>query len=84
MSKSFWDEINNDIYWKGGKSIVTWMNEQYPNVSDEEYDRIHMDLATQALQGDFSTVSKEGGYYLICEEFDPITANAYYKKYKSA
>lgn len=84
MSKSFWDEVNSDIYWKGGKSIVTWLNEKYPNVTDDEYDRIHMDLATQALNGDFSTVTKEEGYYLLCENYDPITANAFYKKYKSA
>ena len=81
---NFWDLINNDVYEKGGKSIVAWLNNQYPNVSDDEYERIHKDLARQALDGDFSTVSKVEGYYLICEEFDPITANAYYKKYKSA
>lgn len=75
MSKNFWDDVNTDIYWTGCKSIVQWLNEQYPNVSDEEYDRIHKDLATQALQGDFSTVSKEEGYYLICENYSPLLAN---------
>jgi len=75
MSKNFWDEVNTDLYWSGCKSIVSWLNEQYPHVSDEEYERIHKDLATQALQGDFSTVSKEEGYYLICEDYTPQLAN---------
>lgn len=84
MSKCFWDSINNDIYWKGGKSIVTWLNNQYPNITDDEYDQLHKDLATQALNGDFSTVTKEESYYLICEEYDPMTANTFYEKYKNA
>lgn len=75
MSKNFWDDVNTDLYWTGCKSIVQWLNEQYPNVSDEEYDRIHKDLARQALQGDFSTVTKEEGYYLICEDYTPQLAN---------
>lgn len=75
MSKNFWDEVNTDIYWTGCKSIVAKLHELYPNVSDEEYDRIHMDLARQALEGDFSTVTKEEGYYLICENFSPLLAN---------
>lgn len=75
MSKNFWDEVNADIYWIGCKSIVAWLNEQYPDVSDEEYERIHKDLATQALHGDFSTVTKEEGYYLICEDYTPQLAN---------
>lgn len=75
MSKNFWDEVNADIYWKGCKSIVAWLNEQYPTVTDKEYERIHKDLARQALEGDFSTVTKEEGYYLICEDFSPLLAN---------
>ena len=75
MSKNFWDEVNTDIYWTGCKSIVAWLNEMYPNVSDDEYERIHKDLARQALQGDFSTVTKEEGYYLICEDYSPQLAN---------
>ena len=75
MSKNFWDEVNTDIYWSGCKSIVAWLNEQYPNVTDDEYEQIHMDLATQALNGDFSTVTKEEGYYLICEDYSPLLAN---------
>lgn len=81
---NFWNSINNDVYEKGGKSIVAWLNEMYPNITDSEYDRIHRNLARQALQGDFSAVTKDEGYYLISEDFDPSTANAYYKKYKSA
>ena len=38
MSKNFWDEVNEELYWKGCKSIVQWLNEQYPNVSDKKYD----------------------------------------------
>lgn len=75
MSRNFWNEVNESIYWTGCKSIVAWLNEQYPNVSDEEYERIHKDLATQALNGDFSTVTKEEGYYLICEDYTPQLAN---------
>lgn len=75
MSKNFWNEVNTDIYWSGCKSIVQWLNEQYPNVSDEEYERIHKDLATQALHGDFSTVTREEGYFLICENYTPQLAN---------
>ena len=75
MSKNFWDDVRADIYWTGCKSIVQWLNEQYPNVSDEEYDRIHKDLARQALEGDFSIVTKEEGYYLICEDYSPLLAN---------
>lgn len=74
MNNSFWNEINEDVYNKGGKSIVAWLNDQYPNVSDEEYEHIHKDLATQALHGDFSTVTKEEGYYLICEDYSPLLA----------
>ncbi len=75
MSRNFWDDVNTDLYWSGCKSIVTWLNEQYPNVTDDEYERIHMNLARQALNGDFSTVTKEEGYYLICEDFSPQLAN---------
>lgn len=75
MSKNFWDEVNEELYWNGCKSIVKKLNEQYPDVSDEEYERIHKDLATQALHGDFSTVTKEEGYYLICEDYSPLLAN---------
>lgn len=72
--RNFWNDVNEPIYWSGCKSIVAWLNEQYPNITDEEYERIHKDLATQALKGDFSTVSKEQGYYLICEEYTPLLA----------
>lgn len=75
MSRNFWNEVNESIYWSGCKSIVAWLNEQYPTVTDEEYDRIHKDLATQALHGDFSTVTKVEGYYLICEDYTPQLAN---------
>lgn len=75
MSRNFWNEVNESIYWSGCKSIVAWLNEQYPDVSDGEYERIHKDLATQALHGDFSTVTKVEGYYLICEEYTPQLAN---------
>lgn len=71
---NFWDEVNEDLYWKGCQSIVQWLNEQYPDLSDEEYERMHKDLATQALHGDFSIVSKEEGYYLICEDYTPLLA----------
>lgn len=75
MSKNFWDDVRADIYWTGCKSIVQWLNEQYPHVSDEEYEHIHKDLARQALEGDFSIVTKEEGYYLICEDYSPLLAN---------
>ena len=72
---NFWNEINESIYWSGCKSIVARLNDQYPNVSDEEYERIHMNLARQALEGDFSIVTKEEGYYMICENYSPLLAN---------
>lgn len=75
MSKNFWNEVNEELYWSGCKSIVQRLNEQYPNVTDEEYEGIHKDLATQALHGDFSTVTREEGYYLICEDYTPQLAN---------
>lgn len=75
MGRNFWDDVNTDLYWSGCKSIVLWLNEQYPNVSDDEYERIHKDLATQALHGDFTTVTKAEGYYLICEDYTPLLAN---------
>ena len=69
---NFWDEVNEELYWNGCKSIVEKLNEQYPNITDEEYEKLHKELATQALKGDFSTVTKEEGYYLICEEYTPL------------
>lgn len=72
---NFCDEVNEELYWNGCKSIVEKLNEQYPNITDEEYERLHKELATQALHGDFSTVTKEEGYYLICEDYTPQLAN---------
>lgn len=77
MIANFWDVVNEEVYREGGKTLFEQINESYPSISDEDYEKMYEDLTEQAREGDLRNLTKEQAYFLLADVYDFENANVY-------